>query len=121
MKITNRKTETGYRYALANEPAPKGKVNKRREAPKGFVCVDINLAKRLFEQHIEMTIAGNNVNSFHIFGGWCLGYTPSDEAATFQTFDEILNNWISHLEPELGSYPVFYVSKKNLTKLKEQN
>jgi hypothetical protein len=117
MRVATRKTETGNRYDLIDAVAPKGKVNKRRITPKGYVCVDIHLAKRLFDQQIEFTIAGNNINSFHIFNGWYLGYTPSLEAMTEQTFDALLNNWIFYLDPELGSYPVFYVSKENLAKL----
>jgi hypothetical protein len=87
--------------------ARKGRTTNRT-APDGYIGIDKNLARELYEKGIEITIAGNNVNAYHIFDGWHLGCTPSKEAMQETAFTAYLNAFMFSLEPELGTYPVFY-------------
>ncbi len=83
-----------------------------RLAPKGYVAINRPSAKRAFEAGLEVTVAGNNVNSFHIFNGWHLGCTidkARHEGEYGNDFDSIVANFMSYLDRELGTYPVFYV------------
>jgi hypothetical protein len=92
----------------------KGRVNTRRDAPRGYVAIDKNLARELYNKQIEIAVCGNNVNAFHVFGGWHLGYTPSAECMIESTFDDMLNNFLFYLDAELGRYPVFYTKRENI-------
>lgn len=96
----------------------------KRIAPKGYVAVTKQLAELLYNQDVTVTMCGNNVNSYHVFEGWCLGYTFNKRGITERsayewTFTRIVNNFMFYLEKELGTYPVFYVQStgvKHLTK-----
>ncbi len=118
-KIKRRKTETGYRFDLIEGKQPKGHWTTR-QPPTGYVCIDVYLAHRMFDAKLACTMTGNNVNAWHVFGGWRLGYTWSIDAMTDQTFAELLNNWLYYLDSELGSYPVFYARKSDLKKLESE-
>lgn len=84
----------------------------KREAPKSYVAVTKPLAKALYEQGKMVTLCGSNVNSFHVFNGWCLGVTLRGPEAC--CFDTIVNSFQANLEPELGRYAVFYTKKENV-------
>ena len=90
----------------------------RRQAPAGYVAVTRPLAKTLYEQGYAVTLCGNNVNSFHVFDGWHLGYAtqkdnrheaPEDRP----TFDSIVGSFVSYLDKELGTYAVYYVKRED--------
>ena len=84
----------------------------KRIAPLGYVAVDKREAKKAFDAGYDVTVAGNNVNSFHVFGGWHLGCTINNkEDADWQRH---INAFLFYLDRELGSYPVFYVNKRPL-------
>ena len=92
----------------------------RRIAPQGYVAVTKPLAKDLYEKNIDVTLAGNNINAYHIFGGWHLGYTVNKKEVEEKTtadhsFQDICNNFLMYLEDELGTYPVFYVKKEDVS------
>lgn len=84
----------------------------KRVAPRGYVAVTRKLAQVLYDEGYPLTICGNNVNTFHVFGGWHLGYTLKKDRHNDNTFDDILNSWKHYLERELGTYPVFYVKQE---------
>lgn len=119
MRIKTRHTETGRRYDLVEGTPGKGQVTKRH-APSGYVAIDIHLAHRMFDARLACTMIGNNVNSHHVFNGWHLGYTWSNDAMTDQSFDALLNNFMFYLDRELGSYPVFFTRQENIKKLESE-
>lgn len=47
-------------------------------------------------------IAGNNVNSFHYFSGWCLACPI--EVKSLEELEQNLNSFLFYLDPELGRY-----------------
>ena len=91
----------------------------RRLSPEGYSAITKPLAKELYNQGFDVTMCGNNVNSFHIFKGWYLGYTVSKERTEQLTslpydFSDLVNNFLFYLDTELGYYPVFYVKSEDL-------
>lgn len=94
----------------------------RRSAPEGYVAVTIGLAKLLWDQGKDVTIAGNNVNSFHIFKGWYLSCTINKEeysrymadSSKVHDLQTVVSNFMVYLEKGLGTYPVFYVKKEDV-------
>lgn len=88
----------------------------RRIAPQGYIAIDRPSAKLAFEADLPVTIAGNNVNSYHIFSGWYLGCTI-DRVRCDESFESIVRNFCWFLEPELGRYPVFYVQASEVQAL----
>lgn len=89
----------------------------KRIAPQGYVAVTRKLAEILYNEGYPVTVCGNNVNSFHVFNGWHLGYTLNKQlinefSAYDHTFESLLCNFMFHLEKELGTYPVFYVRQE---------
>ena len=90
-------------------------VNKRRYAPQGYTAVTKPLARQLYNAGVAVTLCGNNVNSFHVFGGWHLGCTiTKDWPQGYESFDDIVSNFLSYLDHELGTYSVFYVKTSDL-------
>ena len=91
----------------------KNAYKTKRLAPQGYVAVNKNLAEILYNEHIPVTIAGNNVNSFHIFNGWTLGCTMVKnfivQYGEENTFSRLVKGFMQYTERELGTYPVFYV------------
>ena len=85
-----------------------------REAPEGYVAVTKLLAQSIYNAGKSVTLCGNNINAFHVFGGWHLGCTVSKDTHA-QCFDDIVNSFLSYLDKELGSYVVFYVKKEDST------
>jgi len=88
-----------------------------RQAPQGYKAVTKPLAKALFEQGVDVTLAGNNVNSFHIFDGWHLGCTMNLQRMAdgyMTSFDAMVDNFLWHLDRELGTYAVYYVPQATL-------
>ena len=85
----------------------------KRLAPDGYQAIDRPSAKMAYEAGLPVTVAGNNVNSYHVFNGWHLGCTIAD-CDDRQTFDSILANFMFYLEPEIGRYPVFYVKSTDI-------
>lgn len=77
----------------------------KRHAPKGYVAVRRPDAKALFDAGQEVVVAGNNVNSYHVFNGWVLSFV----LRAGQPFETQIDSFMFYLEPELGKYPVFYV------------
>ena len=97
----------------------------KRLATSGYVAVTKPLARKLYEEGKAITLAGNNVNSFHIFNGWNLGCTVKKEqvdrhCAQGHTdepsymFESLVNNFLFYLDNELGKYPVFYVKREEI-------
>lgn len=89
----------------------------RHEAPLGYVAIDKPSAKLAFDAGLDVTIAGNNVNSYHIFNGWYLGHTINKarhEGEHGNNFEDIVSNFMYYLDSELGRYPVFYIKKGEL-------
>jgi hypothetical protein len=98
-------------------------INKRRtqlSAPTGYVAITKPLAKQLYETGVEVTLCGNNVNSFNVLDGWHLGYSVCkpdiDSHSGYDwTFDSLCDNYLSYMHRELGSYIVFYVKWEDLS------
>ncbi len=55
-------------------------------------------------------IVGNNVNTFHFFGGWHLACTL--EKKTAEEMEQSLNSFAFYLDPELGNRPAVFLSRK---------
>ena len=83
-----------------------------RAAPNGYVAVTKPLAKILYERGVDTVIAGNNVNTFHIVGGWVLGWHVS--ADTYSSFEKDIRSFMCQLDRALGTYPVFYVRSEEV-------
>jgi len=84
----------------------------------GLVKVTRASAAELFRDGIPFIIIGNNVNSYHFFGGWHLGMTvdPSRYHAEGWDFDHLVGNWSQYNEnPETGKAS-FFVDKKFLAR-----
>lgn len=106
---------------IAKQRAKIGRRITKRYAPSGYTSVTKPLARKLYENGCDVTLAGNNVNSFHIFGGWGLGCTINmrDDRNTEHNnvpvdFEDICQGFLDYLEPELGRYVVFYVRLTDL-------
>jgi len=100
-------------------------LNKRRLAPHGYVAVNKPMAKALYEQGITVTLCGNNVNNYHVFGGWHLGHTINrkeidtqyagfPDLAALYTWEHRCSDMLSYLDKELGTYLVYFVAAKDL-------
>ena len=106
---------------LVRERKKVGHITKRY-CPSGYVAVTKPLARKLYESGIEITLCGNNVDSYHIFGGWHLGYTincheenKTDYNGVPVDFQTIIDSYASYnLGNELGRYAVFYVKKEEV-------
>ncbi len=83
----------------------------KRLAPVGHVAVTKPTAKECYLQGIDVIIAGDNVNHYHILDGWHLGLRVNRSDDDDATFEQRLNNFLFYLEPELGRYAVFYVNR----------
>ena len=92
----------------------------KREAPSGYVAVTKPYAAQLYEQGIAITMCLNNVNAYHIFHGWHLGYTidkASDRQAGYDdySFKDFVVSYLSYnANNELGTYAVFYVKASDI-------
>lgn len=84
----------------------------KRIAPQGYVAITRPLAFLLWKEGYSITICGNNVNSYHVFKGWCLGMTIDKEKDKDYSFLEIVHNYVSYSSAELLRYPVFYVRQE---------
>ena len=84
-----------------------------RIAPTGYVYVDRPLAEVLFDAGVPVTMHGNNINSYHVFGGWQLGCTAAlRDTDEVQPFASICAGYMYYnMEPELGKYLVFCVPR----------
>ena len=91
-----------------------GAYQTKRLAPPGYMAVTRPLAQQLYDREVPVTLCGNNVTSFHVFGGWCLGRTVQKNQMEGRQFENIVNGFLFYLEPELGRYVVFYVRKDSL-------
>lgn len=92
----------------------KGHVTKRH-APEGYQAITKPLARQLYETGTPITLCGNNVNAFHVFGGWHLGCTLIHDAMRDEDFDDlVLRYTINNLDNELGTYAVYYVKKGHI-------
>jgi hypothetical protein len=80
----------------------------KRHSPKGYVAVTKLMARELWSKGCDVTFCGNNVNSYHVFGGWRLGYTSNKEYSE-RCFDAVCIDMLSYMEDELGRYLVYYV------------
>lgn len=107
---------------LTKEGAKKGHVTKRR-APTGYAAVTRPLAFHLYEAGKQVTLCGNNVNSFHVFGGWFLGCTIAKpltddyecpQLEKDMQFFTLSNDFLSYMDKELGRYVVYYVKRSDL-------
>ena len=81
-------------------------------------------AASLYEQGIAVTMCTNNVNAYHIFQGWHLGYTidkESDKQGGYSdySFDDLVKSYLSYgVNGELGHYAVFYVKTSDIQGVK---
>jgi len=100
-----------------------GRFLHRRECPIGYIQCDRVKALELYNRGYPITVCGNNVNHMHVFDGWRLGYTFSNNhlnRATWEALNDIndfetrLANYQFYLEPELGTYVVFYVKQSEI-------
>lgn len=95
----------------------RGAYVTKRIAPDSCVAITKLLAQQLFEEGEQVTLCGNNVNSYHIFDGWNLGCTVVREnVGDEKSFDDLCKLYLAHLDRELGRYLVFYVKKKVVQK-----
>jgi len=81
----------------------------KREIPNGYKQINITQARKLWGTGAEITVYPNNVNSYHVFGGWHLGCTADEDRQAESTFDEFHNAWLSYLDSELGRYGVWLI------------
>ncbi len=89
-----------------------GRFNRPAPAPGWrYVAVD-KVAKYWHDLRFDVAMHGNNVNAHHVFGGWHLGYQPTDETRDNETFDYIAWNFKSYMDRELGTYVVFLVKPR---------
>jgi hypothetical protein len=89
----------------------------RRLAPLGYVAITKPLAKELYEQGHAITLCMNNVNAYHIFQGWHLGYVIDKESPLYSDyrFDDLVGSYRTYQpKSELGTYVVYYVKTCNL-------
>lgn len=89
----------------------------KRLAPVGYVAIDRPSAKLAYEEGYVVTICGNNVNRYHVFDGWHLGYSFSRLSEA--DWEATVSSFMSHLDKELGRYPVFYIRKEVFAEGKE--
>jgi hypothetical protein len=78
----------------------------------GHIRINRAQLKKLFRQPaftFSGFIVGNNVNSFHFFGGWHLALTIENRNQKDMT--ETLNGFEFHLESELGNRAAIYLKK----------
>ena len=84
----------------------------KREVPYGWTYIARDVARRVWESNdYRIVMHGNNVNHYHIFHGWHLGYEPNDEVRG-GNFDDAVGGFMSYLDKELGTYPCFLARKK---------
>jgi len=112
-------------------PWPAAKIPKIRRVggaqadqalKNNLVKVTKESAEEMWERGYNVMIVGSNVSPFHFFGGWNLAQRmPKLERAeldmpesSISRFDRIVNYFNSHLEPELGRHPAFFVNKYEL-------
>jgi hypothetical protein len=86
----------------------------KRVAPQGYVAVTRKLAHMLYCQGVPVTVCGSNVNCFHVFNGWYLGYTLPYRGNDYD-FDTMVNSYVFHSDTELLRFPVFYVRRRYVT------
>jgi hypothetical protein len=114
---------------ILSERKKTGYITKR-DSPQGYVAVTKPLARKLYELGYNVTLAGNNINSYHIFEGWHLGYTiniasapssydPYTKETTLDDFSYIVQSFLSYLDRELGYYCVYYVKETDYHLYKE--
>lgn len=101
-------------------PRTSGYVTKRH-CPTGYVAVTKPLAEQLYNANVDLTLCGNNVNSYHVFGGWHIGCTVKSICEDSTEFSSILVDFLHYLDPELGTYAVFYVKKSDLAVYRKGN
>lgn len=89
-------------------------INSRRLAPAGYVSITKPYARLLYESGKEITIAGNNVNRFHIIEGWHLGYSTTMEEQEQRHFEDVCRYFLHYLDRELGSYAVYYAKQEDI-------
>ena len=81
--------------------------------------VNKRAARKLFEEGKPFYIVGDNVNSYHIIGGWGLGYRCNPQQAKDHdygnTFDDVVRNFEYYLvnsvicrESEVGRRAAYY-------------
>lgn len=80
----------------------------KRVAPVGYCAVAKPIAQMLYDAGLDIVICGSNVNHLHVLEGWRLGACARKRLN--YTFAQLCNDFLWHLEPELGKYPVFYVA-----------
>lgn len=96
----------------------------KRYCPQGYVAVTKPLARKLYELGYSVTFCGNNVNAYHVFNGWHLGctmniserdgtYNPYTKETIPDDFQDVVNNFLSYLDKELGTYCVYYVKQSD--------
>lgn len=96
----------------------------KREAPAGYVAITKPYAASLYEQGIAVTMCTNNVNAYHIFQGWHLGYTidkkiDTDNGYGDYSFNDFVGSYLSYnANGELGNYAVFYVKASDIQGVK---
>lgn len=83
----------------------------RRLAPSGYIAIDKPSAAKAFDNGVIVTLCGNNVNSYHVFGGWALGISldKARQDSYGNTFDSLCKDFLWALDRELGEYAVFYI------------
>jgi hypothetical protein len=71
--------------------------------------INKNTIKANFRRGItfEGYISGNNVNSFHILNGWCLGMPVKCE--TLEELEKICRDFLWYLDKELGNRVAFWI------------
>lgn len=78
----------------------------------GHIRINRAQLKKLFSQPawtFSGFIVGNNVSSFHFFGGWHLAHKI--EKRNEKDMDETINGLLFSLEPELGRDCAIYLKK----------
>jgi hypothetical protein len=81
----------------------------RGQAYPGYIKVSRAQVERLLNsgQSVRGFMVGNNVNTFHFFGGWHLAHTF--EESNLADFQSRCNSFHFYLELELGRRAAFYI------------
>lgn len=78
----------------------------------GYTKVSVRQVRRMLDegQTFDGFLVGNNVNSFHFFGGWHLAFRI--EVQSRAEFDRSLNAFLFYLEPELGNRAAIFLKRQ---------
>lgn len=97
----------------------RGSQAEMAKSDLGLVKIAESSARDLFDMGIPFVIVGNNVNSYHFFGGWNLAFrvNPQRYAEEGWSFDQFVNNWSVYNENSETGKAAFFVDEKYVAKV----